>query len=353
MSWIKENYHIAALGGGTLVLAGLGFLGFSGNQAVNDSFNAPNPNKGKTTSTPGGDVADSVFAMLTEENPIDHQKTPSGRPVDLFTSVDLYTKDGNKMKLLDLLKIDPVHPPIENQWWVDHRIDPSYSDSPMKDQDSDGFSNKEEFLAGTDPNDPEAYGKLIDKLEVVKVESDTWRLLFKTVLGKGYQFDYAFIPFGQRRPITNRIPASQAIAVGDTFFPADPGKNRFKLLKVEERPFQGPAGQQMREWATIEDQNPSKNKNTFELPFNADAKQLREITFYDHRVTLRLNAIGEDGNNFILEESGTFALPASGADKNYKIIEVLLNSDRKPEDVVVEYKEGEEVKTVKIPVPPQ
>jgi hypothetical protein len=48
MSWIKENYHIAALGGGALVLAGLGYLGYSGNQAVNATFNAPNPNPGKT-----------------------------------------------------------------------------------------------------------------------------------------------------------------------------------------------------------------------------------------------------------------------------------------------------------------
>jgi hypothetical protein len=60
MSWIKENYHVAALGGGTLVLAGLGYLGFSGNQAVNETFNVPSPNQGKTTTAEGGDIAASV-----------------------------------------------------------------------------------------------------------------------------------------------------------------------------------------------------------------------------------------------------------------------------------------------------
>ena len=350
MSWMKENYHIAALGGGALVLAGLGYMGYSGNQAVNETFNAPNPNPGKITSVPGGALADSVTAMLTELDPVVHQKTTSGRPVDLFTSVDLYTKDGNKMKLLDLLKIDPVHPPIENQWWVDHRIDPSFSDSPMKDEDGDGFNNKEEFVAKTDPNDPEDFGALITKLEVVKVESDMWRLLFKTVLGKGYQFDYAFIPFGQKKA-TNRIPASQAIAIGDTFFSEDPGKGRFKLVEVFQVEEDGPTGKRMRDWAKIQDLNPSKNGNEFNLPFNADAKQLKDITFYDHRVTLRLNAIGEEGNQFTLEESGTFALPASGTDKNYKVIEVKLDAERQPEFVVVEYKVGEETKTIEIPVP--
>ena len=352
MSWIKENYHVASLGSGVLVLASLGYLGWSDNVAVNDTFNAPNPNQGKTTTAEGGDLASSVTKMVTEENPILHQKTSKGRPVSLFSSVDLYTKDGNKMKLLDLLKIDPVHPPIDNQWWVNHRIDPSYSDSPMRDQDSDGFNNSEEFLAKTDPNDPDDYGALVQKLEVVKVESDMWRLLFKTVLGKGYQFDYSFKPFG-KRVMSNRIPASEVITVGDTFFSSDPGKVRFKLINVEKRAFEGPAGKQMREWATIEDQNPSKNKNQFDLPFSAKKAEQRDITFYDHRVTLRLNAIGEEGNEITLEESGTFALPASGAEKLYKLAEVKLGADRKPESVIVEYKLADEIVIIEIKVPAQ
>lgn len=352
MSWIKENYHVAALGGGTLVLAGLGYLGYSGNQAVNETFSKLETKQGKTTTAEGGEIAASVTKMVTEQDPVIHQKTSDGRPVNLFTSVDLYTKDGDKKELLDLLKIEPVHPPIGNQWWVDHRIDPSYSDSPTMDQDSDGFTNKEEFLAKTDPNDPDDYGALVQKLEVVKVESDMWRLLFKTVLGKGYQFDYAYVPFGKRL-MTNRIPASEVISVGDTFFSSDPGKGRFKLTNVEKREFEGPAGKQMREWATIEDQNPSKNKKQFDLPFNAKKAELRDITFYDHRVTLRLSAIGEEGNEITLEESGSFALPANGADKIYKLAEVKLGADRKPEAVIVEYNLGDGVKTIEIKVPAQ
>ncbi|HCQ80649.1 MAG TPA: hypothetical protein DIV46_11795, partial [Verrucomicrobiales bacterium] len=89
MSWIKENYHVAALGGGTLVLAGLGYLGYSGNQAVNETFNVPSLNQGKTTTAEGGDIAASVTKTVTEQNPIIHQKTSDGRPVNLFSSVDL------------------------------------------------------------------------------------------------------------------------------------------------------------------------------------------------------------------------------------------------------------------------
>ena len=45
MSWIKENYHTVALGGGALVLVGLGYLGYSANQADNEAFNANSPPK--------------------------------------------------------------------------------------------------------------------------------------------------------------------------------------------------------------------------------------------------------------------------------------------------------------------
>lgn len=347
MSWIKENYHIAALGGGALVLAGLGYLGYSGNQAVNEAFNAPNPPKGQTTATPGGDLADEVVALVTQPDPVIQRETPESRPVELFTSVNLYTKDGNTDELLDLLKIPPVHPPIDNQWWVDHRIDPSYSDSPLQDQDGDGFANLEEFNEKTDPNDAKSFTGLINKLEVVKVESDAWRLLFKQVISSGFQFDFDFIPFGGRR-VSNRIPAENSIKENDIFFPSDPGKGRFKLLAVEKREFVGPVGKQMKDWAIVEDQLPTKNKQKYELPFNASVVELRKLTFYDHRITFRLNAIGEEGNQFLVEENGSFSLPSGGEDKNFKIVEVKLGEDNKPSVVVVEDKDGNKTE---IPVP--
>lgn len=349
MSWIKENYHIAALGGGALVLAGLGYLGYSGNQTVNTAFTVPNPAPGKTTTSAGGPLAEEVTKLVSGLDPIIHRKTPTGRPVEMFTSVNLYTKDGNKKELLDLLQMDPVHDPIDNQWWVDNRIDPSYSDSPSRDEDGDGFSNLEEFNSKTDPNDPTDYEGLIGKLEVVKVESDTWRLIFQTVVTAGFQFQFDFIPSDKSGMRSNRIPAGTTVKVGDLFFPEEPAKERFKLLKVEERPFAGPVGQQMLRWAIVEDQLPTKDKKAYELPFSPKANQMRDVTFYDHRVFFRLNAIGEEGNEFKVEENGSFALPSGGEDKSFKLIEVVLDeATRKPVAVKVEDKDG---KPHTIPVP--
>ena len=242
MSWMKENYHIAALGGGVLVLAGLGYLGYSGNQTVNEAFTIPNPPGGQKIEADGLPLATSTLERITSADPIKVSKLPSERPVNLFTSVDLFIKAEDDSKLLDIIKIKPVHPPIPNQWWVDHRIDPTYSDSPQMDQDGDGYTNLEEFEAKTDPNDPKSVGDLIEKLEVVKIESDNWRLLFKTNIGQGrYQFDHLFIPYGGR-VARNRIPAVKSVEIGGVFYDGEPGSARFKLLAVESRPAPGPIG---------------------------------------------------------------------------------------------------------------
>ncbi len=350
MSWIKQNYHIAALGGGALVLVGLGYLGFSGNQAVNEEFGASNPPKKNDVTVPGGDLADFVTSSVTEASPIERRATPAGRPVDLFTSVDLYTRGDNLREPLDLLTMDaPVHPPIDNQWWVDHRIDPSFSDSPVQDQDGDGFTNLEEFQAKTDPNDPKSHGDLISKLEVVRVESDLWLLLFKSVLGKGYQFDLQFRAFGKRTQ-TNRIPASEAISKGDTFFKAAPGKDRFLLKEIDAREEDGPTGRRPRNWAIVEDQRPNKKGKVYELPFNLPAAQRRAATQFDHTVTFSLNAIGEGAKQFKVEENGTFSLPSGGEKPAFTLVEVKLGDDRKPTSVVVQIGDDKE-KTREIPLP--
>ncbi len=350
MSWIKQNYHIAALGSSVLVLAGLGYLGFNNNQSVNEEFNANSPTPKEKVSVEGEELADYVASSIENLTPIERRATQAGRPVDLFTSVDLYTRGENLRELLDILRTDqPVHPPIENQWWVDHRLDPSFSDSPLQDPDGDGFTNLEEFEAQTDPNDSKSHGDLITKLEVVTVESDLWLLLFKSVLGKGYQFDLQFKAFGKRVQ-NNRIPASEAIKKGDSFFKREPGKDRFMLKDIEARQEDGPTGRRPRDWAIVEDLRPNKKGKTYELQFNLPAAKRRESTQHDHTVTFSLNAIGESGNQFKVEENGKFSLPNHGTDLKYTLIEVKLGDDRKPSSVVVQVGD-DSTKIREIPVP--
>ena len=355
MSWIKDNYHIAALGGGALVLAGLGYLGFSGNKALNNELNANSSPEGDRTSAKGGDLAAAITTSVSEVSLIERRKTAAqDRPVDLFTSVDLFTRGKNSRVLLDLLSMDhALHPPIKNKWWIDHKIDPTFTDSPLQDQDGDGFSNLEEFQFSSDPNDPQSHGDLITKLEVASIESDRWLLLFNSVLGKGYQFNLQYRPFGGRTQI-NRIPASQAVQKGDTFFSGDPAKDRFLLKEIESREEDGPTGRRLRDWAKVEDQRPNKKGKQYELPFNLPAKDRNDAIQYDHTVVFRLNAIGEAANTFRVEENGVFSLPSGGEDKKYTLVDVKLRKkDRKPIAVVVKTGEDDTKLTeIAVPQPP-
>ena len=59
---------------------------------------------------------------------------------------------------------EPLYPPVPNKWLIDHQLD--YTDVNILDRDPKhkGFTVKEEFEAGTDPNNPNEFPPLSTKL---------------------------------------------------------------------------------------------------------------------------------------------------------------------------------------------
>lgn len=59
---------------------------------------------------------------------------------------------------------EPLYPPVPNKWLIDHQLD--YTDVNILDRDPKhkGFTVREEFEAGTDPNDPNQFPPLSSKL---------------------------------------------------------------------------------------------------------------------------------------------------------------------------------------------
>jgi hypothetical protein len=353
MSWIKSNYHIAALGGGVLVLGGLGYLGYSGNQKVNETLTTSSARKGDTVTTEGGELAEKVKKMVTEPDPI-VQRDKEGRPVNLFTSVDLFIRPGNTDDLIDILKEDPIHPPIPNQWWVDHEIDPTPGNAPSLDADADGFTNLEEFQSGTDPQDASSIGDLIAKLEVVKMESDKWKLEFSGgSQTAGAEFSFAFLPYGERVQ-RNKVPLTARVQPGSLFFSEDPGKERFKLVEIFEHPTEKTTTGQPQLYAKVEDQLENKTGTEYLLALGAKKpEQLRRELNADHKVVFRLNAAGQENDTFKVGENGTFALPPGAAEEAYTLAAVTTDAKGEPVSVTVEYLKDGAKTSIEIPVPPQ
>lgn len=351
MSWIKSNYHIAALGGGVLVLVGIGYLGYSGNQKVNETLNTTPARKGDTVTADGKELAEKTKKMVTEPDPV-VQRDKEGRPVNLFTSVDLFVRPGQPDNLIDILKESPLHPPIPNQWWVDHEIDPTPGNAPILDADADGFTNLEEFKAGTDPQDPSSIGDLINKLEVVGMESDKWKLEFSGGSpSAGAEFTFGYLKYGGKVQ-RNKIPLTERVQPGSLFFDEDPGKERFKLVEIyEDEKEKTPTGQPQL-YAKVEDQLENKEGKIYLLALRARTpeQRARELNA-DHTVVFRLNAAGQENNPFKVQENGTFALPPGSGAEAYTLTEVESNLKGEVLSVIVEYLKDGEKQQIEIPVP--
>ncbi len=93
----------------------------------------------------------------------------------------------------------------------------------------------------------------------------------------------------------------------------------------------------------IEDQRPNKKGTIYEFPSPLPEERKNEHLQYDRTAVLSLEAIGESGKEFKVEENTTFALPPTAPKKDYLLKKVT------PDSVTVEYTDAQgTLKTVEI-----
>lgn len=328
MSWFSKNYEKAALGGAVAVALGFAYMGWSKFGSVEVDFGAGLTGHGNNnTAVKDADLIPKTVASLKLDR-ASVQALDGERAVDLFTGIPLFVSSAAPDSPVDLVKDPPVHPPIPNTWWIDNRLDPGFADSPGRDPDGDGFSNLEEFLSKTDPNNAKSVPSLIAKLLYVKDESLTW------VLRPGYGADGSF-PFNYQdsKGGVNKAGAADMIAPGGLFFAKGVMMNRFKLLGSEVRKELNIKIHIEKEVTIvrIEDQRPNKKGTVYEFPAPLSEERMNEHAKYDRTAIFSLEALGLNGKEFKVEENTAFALPPGGAKKDY------LAKTVTPESVTIEY----------------
>jgi len=340
MSWFSKNYEKAALGGTMVLALGLVYLGWAQfNDVAQDFGNSLQGSGPNHSAVAGADLIPKTRQSMTQDRTL----TPAldgERAVDLFTGIPLFIKSSAPDQPVDLLKDAPVHPPIPNVWWIQHHLDPGFADSPDRDPDHDGFSNLEEFLAKTDPNDSKSIPQLISKLRYVKDESLTWVLRPGYPDGDKFSFIYA-----DSKNRSNKIPAGGMIDPNALFFDKEPMAQRFKLLGHEVRKEISKSTKVEMEvtWVRIEDQRPNKKGVVYEIPAPLNEERKNEHLKYDRSAVFSLEAIGLNGTEFKVEENTTFALPPDSPKKDFLLKKVL------PGAVTVEFTDGQGVlQTVEI-----
>ncbi|MCX6875740.1 MAG: thrombospondin type 3 repeat-containing protein [Verrucomicrobia bacterium] len=327
MSWFSQNYEKAAVGGAAVAALGFAFLGWFKVGSVPTDFNANTQGSGSNDSSiPSADLVPMALASLALNHAWTQAET-DGRIVDLFTGIPLYIERDRPDKPLDLLKSPAIHSPIPNPWWIEHRLDPGFADSPNRDADGDGYTNLEEFKGKTDPNDPKSHPPLIAKLMFEKDDSLNWFIRPGFPDGDKFTFKYGDTAGGK-----NQTKTGITVKPGELFFADGVMKNRFKYLGMDKRMEMNNATHTEMEviYAKIEDQIPNKKGALYEIPQFPEGR-IQEFSKYDRSAILSLEAIGSEGKKETIKENTTFGLPFDSPKKDYLLKKVT------PEQIEVEY----------------
>lgn len=350
MSWLATNYEKAALGGAAVCALGLAYLGWSALNRVDEDFVNNIRGQGKNnTAIAGADRVARATASLGIQRQWEGAES-DGRPVDLFVSVPLFVTAQEPGRPVDLLKDkdNPVHPPIPNTWWLENRIDPGFEDSPSRDPDGDGFSNLEEFTAGTNPNEFKSHPPLIAKLKFVGEETLTWALRPAFPEGPDRQANtFRYLDNHPPRGRNLAIPPGNPVESGSIIpFEEEPAAGRFKFLRHETREFfnERIGTDEIITLAIIEDQRPNKLGTIYEFPAPLGQGAVRLHQQFDRTAVFTLEAIGLGGQEFKVEEFTAFTLPPNADNSTHKLLSVNEN------EAVVEFTDADgNTRSVTIP----
>ncbi len=142
--------------------------------------------------------------------------------------------------------VGPIHAGIPNTWFLKYGLGDalSYSDGATRDSDGDGFSNREEFAAGTDPSQASSLPALVQaeagkpaKLEVVKIERAHAVITVDSTFAMGEPPAEAGIKIFAR--VDDSRPLVKAnVAVGGSFgLGGKDDANRFTIVAFEKKEF--------------------------------------------------------------------------------------------------------------------
>ena len=236
-----------------------------------------------------------------------------GKAVPLNKSILLLQKGD---QIYDLQKPDPIlREPMSNEFLVKYNLDNIESPNVGElDQDNDGFSNVEEFIAKTDPRDP------------AKHPSPTQKLFLKSRITHDYiiKLNSTTPPYQVQR--TKPEPrASKFVSPGDEWTFDRNAPSRFKALEFKPNIVKNPANgleedlselkcldlSTKREFVLIKGKETNLADYEAEFEFRIGVPEIRKVREGD---TFQIPGIGDTFKVLSIEENQAVIVPVRGPD---------------------------------------
>lgn len=231
-SFLQLRYHLILLGAAVILAVGSFVFLLRESAEFHDSF-TNSPLSGKSTAYTNSASSISVDALeLLKKGVVWNPRTDGASP---FVSRPYLLKEG---QLIDPMTGDtPLHPPVPNQWLIDHKLDYSDMNILQRDPMGKGFTVLEEYQAGTDPNNPSQFPPLCVKLSYddMDVTKNSYLLEFTEVEESNGKRQFLIKP---AQPIPNpdkgyRPDTSpRPVALGQSI----PGVDFLKVVDYREQP---------------------------------------------------------------------------------------------------------------------
>lgn len=264
----------------------------------------------------------------------------NGKPryAPIFFSPELWQVSLDEQKATTIIDIyDPssqnVHGDVPNHWFISNGIADALgrADGLSIDSDADGFSNREEFEAKTNPGDSSSLPSLVEtgkavKLEVVQVERSSAVIAVDSTLAYEKSPTAIGVKIFARRGDSKYVHRSKTpIPVNGTFGldPKGSDNGRFTVVRFGEMEFSDSAGNKQTESVVylrdnvtagpekeffVRSGSPNK-RNTSEHSSNDKGKDIDDVT-----VTLRVTAgpaVGKSEGTIAVQLNADFTVPGT------------------------------------------
>ena len=231
--FLKRNYHWVFLGIAVLVAIGTASILITQSLGLNDSFTGITSATNSTKSPAPEPSTSSMDALNILQKTLPWKAREDG--ASPLVSRPYLLKEGKLTDPMDKNE-PPLYPPVPNQWLIDHQLD--YTDVNILERDPNhkGFTVKEEFEAGTDPNNPSQFPALCFKLRYSDsdINRNTYTLEFVDVDETEGKKEFELRPL---RPLANPSKgnrpdlSSRAVSLGETV----PGAPFLKVTGYQEK----------------------------------------------------------------------------------------------------------------------